>query len=117
MESYKERTAKQSQTLTGLGKWWGRKPLVLCRATILGLLLPATDNPQKDRDVFLRLMPMDDDGLLLPGNATAGEGWTTRLIETPETVTARRGNDVRFIRRRCRAFVTYECIDRSARGL
>jgi len=25
-ESYKERTAKQSQTLTGLGKWWGRKP-------------------------------------------------------------------------------------------
>ena len=46
-ESYAERTAKQSQTLTGLGKWWGRKPLVLCRATILGLLLPATENPQK----------------------------------------------------------------------
>ncbi len=63
-ESYAERTAKQSQTLTGLGKWWGRKPLVLCRATILGLLLPATNNPQKDRDIFLRLMTMDDDGLL-----------------------------------------------------
>lgn len=63
-ESYAERTAKQSQTLTGLGKWWGRKPLVLCRATILGLLLPATTNPQEDRDVFLRLMTMDDDGLL-----------------------------------------------------
>src|SRR5215813_8892684 len=63
-ESYAERTAKQSQTLTGLGKWWGRKPLVLCRATILGLLLPATDNPQKDREVFLRLMTMDDDGML-----------------------------------------------------
>lgn len=28
-ESYKERTAVQTQTLTGLGKWWGRKPLVL----------------------------------------------------------------------------------------
>lgn len=27
-ESYKERKAVQSQTLTGLGKWWGRKPLV-----------------------------------------------------------------------------------------
>ena len=63
-ESYAEREAKQSQTLTGLGKWWGRKPLVLCRATILGLLLPATDSPEKDREVFLRLMTMDDDGML-----------------------------------------------------
>jgi putative DNA methylase len=63
-ESYSERTSKQSQTLTGLGKWWGRKPLVLCRATILGLLLPSTDDPQMDRDVFLRLMTMDDDGML-----------------------------------------------------
>jgi hypothetical protein len=63
-ESYAEREAKQSQTLTGLGKWWGRKPLVLCRATILGLLLPATDRPEQDREVFLRLMTMDDDGML-----------------------------------------------------
>lgn len=64
VESFKERTAKQGQTLTGLGKWWGRKPLVLCRATILGLLLPATDDPKRDREVFLRLMTMDEDGLL-----------------------------------------------------
>lgn len=64
VESFKERTAKQGQTLTGLGKWWGRKPLVLCRATILGLLLPATDDPKKDREIFLRLMTMDEDGLL-----------------------------------------------------
>lgn len=63
-ESYTERKANYSQTLTGMGKWWGRKPLVLCRATILGLLLPATDNPQKDREVFLRLMTMDDEGML-----------------------------------------------------
>lgn len=63
-ESYAERRANQSQTITGLGKWWGRKPLVLCRATIVSLLLPATDNPEKDREVFLRLMTMDDDGLL-----------------------------------------------------
>ena len=28
-ESYKERRANNSQTLTGLGKWWGRKPLIL----------------------------------------------------------------------------------------
>ncbi len=46
MESYKERKANYSQTLTGLGKWWGRKPLVLCRSAILGLLLPSIDNPQ-----------------------------------------------------------------------
>lgn len=63
-ESYTERKAVAGQTLTGLGKWWGRKPLVLCRATILGLLLPATDDPQMDREVFLRLMTMDDDGML-----------------------------------------------------
>lgn len=62
-ESYTERKAVAGQTLTGLGKWWGRKPLVLCRATILGLLLPATNDPQMDREVFLRLMTMDPDGL------------------------------------------------------
>jgi hypothetical protein len=31
-ESYKERKAGASQTLTPLGKWWGRKPLVLVAA-------------------------------------------------------------------------------------
>lgn len=63
-ESYKERKANYSQTLTGLGKWWGRKPLILCRATILGLLLPATDKPEADRACFLALLTLDDDGLL-----------------------------------------------------
>ena len=62
-ESYKERKANYSQTLTGLGKWWGRKPLVMVRAVILGLLMPASDDPKKDRDVFLALLTMDDDGL------------------------------------------------------
>ena len=62
-ESYKERKAVAGQTLTGLGKWWGRKPLVLVRALILGLLLPATEDPDKDRDIFLTLMTMDDEGL------------------------------------------------------
>lgn len=64
-ESYKERKANNGQTLTGLGKWWGRKPLVLVRAAILGCLLPSTDNPKKDMDVFLKLMSMDNRGLLL----------------------------------------------------
>ncbi|MBX7059769.1 MAG: DUF1156 domain-containing protein [Leptospirales bacterium] len=62
-ESYKERMANYSQTLTGLGKWWGRKPLVLVRAALLGLLLPATDDSEKDREVFLALMTMDEEGL------------------------------------------------------
>ena len=59
-ESYKERKAVAGQTLTGLGKWWGRKPLVLVRATVLGLLLPAGDDPAADQDVFLKLMTMDE---------------------------------------------------------
>ena len=62
-ESYKERSAKNGQTLTGLGKWWGRKPLVMVRAVILGLLLPASNDPRKDRDVFLALLTMDEEGL------------------------------------------------------
>jgi putative DNA methylase len=62
-ESYKERKANYSQTLTGLGKWWGRKPLILIRASILGMLMPAGNNPQKDRDIFLKILTMDVDGL------------------------------------------------------
>lgn len=62
-ESYKERKSNYSQTLTGLGKWWGRKPLVLCRATLIGLLMPASDDPEADRACFLAIMTMDDDGL------------------------------------------------------
>ena len=63
-ESYKERKAGASQTLTCLGKWWGRKPLILVRATILGLLLPATDDPENDREIFLKILTMDEEGLL-----------------------------------------------------
>lgn len=64
-ESYKERKANLGQTLTGLGKWWGRKPLILVRATILGLLMPVSDNPSKDREIFLKILTMDEDGLWL----------------------------------------------------
>jgi adenine-specific DNA methylase len=74
-ESYKERKANSSQTLTGLGKWWGRKPLVLIRAALLGLLMPASDDPKKDREIFLKLMTMDEEGLWrrLRGNIPATE--------------------------------------------
>jgi len=61
-ESYKERKAGASQTLTGLGKWWGRKPLILVRASILGMLMPASNDPKRDREIFLKILTMDDDG-------------------------------------------------------
>ena len=64
-ESYKERKANNGQTLTGLGKWWGRKPLILARAAILGCLMPASDNPKKDMDIFLKVLSMDNKGLEL----------------------------------------------------
>ena len=61
-ESYKERKAGASQTLTGLGKWWGRKPLILVRASILGMLMPASNNPKRDRETYLKILTMDDAG-------------------------------------------------------
>jgi adenine-specific DNA methylase len=64
-ESYKERKANLGQTLTGLGKWWGRKPLVMVRAALLGTLLPVSNNYNKDREIFLKIMTMDEEGLWL----------------------------------------------------
>ena len=62
-ESYKERKAVDSQTLTPLGKWWGRKPLVLVRSVIIGCLMPSSSDPHKDMEIFLKIMSMDDDSL------------------------------------------------------
>jgi putative DNA methylase len=60
-EAYQERQAGRGQTLTALGSYWkGRKPLILCRAATLGCLLPATDDPEQDLEIFLALMAMDD---------------------------------------------------------
>lgn len=61
-ESYKERKANNGQTLTGIGKWWGRKPLILVRASILGMLMPASSDAKRDREIFLKILTMDDDG-------------------------------------------------------
>ena len=62
-ECFKERKAGASQTLTGLGKWWGRKPLILVRATLLGLIMPASGDLSRDRRIFLKILTMDDDGV------------------------------------------------------
>src|SRR3954469_12421490 len=61
-ESYKERKAVSGQTLTGLGKWWGRKPLILVRASIVGMLMPTSNDAKKDREIFLKILTMDDEG-------------------------------------------------------
>jgi putative DNA methylase len=60
-ESYKEQMAGNGKTLTALGSYWkGRKPLILNKACILGSLLPTSENPLKDLEIFELLMGMDD---------------------------------------------------------
>ena len=82
-ESYKERKANNGQTLTRIGKWWGRKPLILVRASILGMLMPASDDPKRDREIFLKILTMDDAGVWdrCLGEIPASE-W--RLAASPE---------------------------------
>lgn len=59
-ESFKEQMAGSGKTLTALGSYWkGRKPLILNKACILGALLPVTDDPLKDLQIFELLMGMD----------------------------------------------------------
>lgn len=61
-EAYKEQMAGTGKTLTALGSYWkGRKPLILNKACVLACLLPATDNPRRDLEVFEQLMAMDDE--------------------------------------------------------
>src|SRR5271169_6571908 len=65
-EAYKEQMAGPGKTLTALGSYWkGRKPLILNKACILGCLLPATDNPTRDLEIFEKLMAMDDESLVV----------------------------------------------------
>ena len=61
----KERKAVHGQTLTALGSYWkGRKPLILVKACVLGALLPATGDSERDLDVFEKLMAIDDRAFL-----------------------------------------------------
>ena len=64
-ESYKEQMANVGKTLTALGSYWkGRKPLILAKACILGCLLPATADPERDLEIFEKLMAMDDESFV-----------------------------------------------------
>src|SRR3990172_3448109 len=59
-EAYKEQMAVHGKTLTALGSYWkGRKPLILAKACVLGCLLPASDDPARDLEIFEMLMGMD----------------------------------------------------------
>ena len=61
-ETQKERKAVQGQTLTGLGSYWkGRKPLILTRACVLAALMPATNDLERDVEIFEKLMGMADE--------------------------------------------------------
>lgn len=63
-EAQRERKAGAGQTLTALGSYWkGRKPLILVRAILLGSLLPRTDDPEQDLEIFEQLMAFDTGGL------------------------------------------------------
>lgn len=64
IEAQEERNAGAGQTLTSLGSFWkGRKPLILVRSIILGILLPPTGSPERDLEIFEKLMAFDDHGL------------------------------------------------------
>lgn len=64
-EAYKEQMAVHGKTLTALGSYWkGRKPLILNKACILGCLLPATNDPTRDLEIFEKLMAMDDESFV-----------------------------------------------------
>ena len=64
-EVFKEQMAGPGQTLVPLGCYWkGRKPLILNKACILGCLLPATDDPARDLEIFEKLMAMDDESFV-----------------------------------------------------
>ena len=63
-EAQRERKAGAGQTLTALGSYWkGRKPLILVRSIVLGMLLPQTEDPEQDLEIFEQLMAFDDAGL------------------------------------------------------
>ncbi|MGV8127494.1 MAG: anti-phage-associated DUF1156 domain-containing protein [Methanothrix sp.] len=65
-EAYKEQMAGSGKTLTALGSYWkGRKPLILAKACVLGCLLPATEDPARDLEIFEKIMAMDGESLII----------------------------------------------------
>lgn len=92
-ESYKERMGGATQTLTCVGKWWGRKPLVLVRACLIGLLMPVSRDPKRDRDIFLKIMTMDEDGLWQRKHKAIDQATLETLLTDNEIMTWLRDAD------------------------
>src|ERR1700686_1399359 len=65
-EAYKEQMAGSGKTLAALGGYWkGRKPLILPKACVLCSLVPATEDPARDLEIFEKLMAMDDESFVI----------------------------------------------------
>ena len=63
-EAQRERKSGSGQILPGIGSYWkGRKPLILVRAVILGLLLPKTKSDESDLQIFEKLLSFDNRGI------------------------------------------------------
>ena len=58
-EAYKEQMAGSARPSPPGSYWKGRKPLILAKACVLGCLLPATDDLERDLEIFEMLMGMD----------------------------------------------------------
>ncbi len=88
IEAQKERKAGAGQTLTALGSYWkGRKPLVLVRACVLASLLPATDDPEADLQLFETLMRMDESALLLrKPKVSAKHVWSSSAVSDAQKI-------------------------------
>ncbi len=83
-EAQKERKAGAGQTLTALGSYWkGRKPLILVKACVLGALLPAMDNAERDLEIFEKLMAIDDEAFLRRGFRPSCFDLAKRLCPRP----------------------------------
>ena len=62
-ESYKERKANNGQTLTGLGQMVGAQAAHTGAGVHLRHAHAASNDPKKDREIFLKILTMDDDGV------------------------------------------------------
>lgn len=70
-EAQRERKSGHGQVLPQLGAYWkGRKPLILVRAILLGLLLPVTESDKEDLQILEKLLAFDDRGLARRAFAT-----------------------------------------------
>ncbi len=59
--SCEKRKQNNGQTISRLDKGWERKPLILCEPPFWECM-PASADAKKDREIFLKILTMDDAG-------------------------------------------------------